>query len=425
MKSANQKWLVVGVLCLVAALNYCDRGAIASVFPLLRTDLKMSDLELAGVGSFFLWTYAFTSPFAGVLADRFSRSRLVLISLVGWSAVTLATGFVTSAPQLLGTRIILGFFEAMYLPAAMALIADHHTSRTRGTAIALHTAGLNIGLVAGGVGSGYLGHHYGWKFGFVALGIFGLVLGVAVHFLVRDPVVAKTRAEARAAPPQMLSSLRALSLIPSYWIIVVACMLVSVGNNIFQNWFPLYFTEKFHLSLAAAGFMGTFAIQSSAAIAVICGGYFSDRFGGQKPERRMLIEGVANLIATPFLFVFLLPDPKLFAINASVFMFSFTQKFGYSSVNPLLCDLLPPRLRSSAFGVINALNCFVGGIALLLTGYLKGMWGLGLVFAAISAFTAISGLIMLSGYFLFVKKDLARRVSAIDAEIAAEAAGTV
>lgn len=419
MKETNYKWVVVALLSVVGGLNYCDRAAISAVFPLLRTDLKTSDIELAAVGSFFLWTYALASPMSGVLADRMSRSRLIFISLVGWSTVTLVTGFVTTVPQLLATRVLLGFFEAAYLPAAIALIADHHSPRTRGTASALHTAGLNVGLVAGGVGSGWMGHHFGWKTGFIVLGVIGLVLGAVVHLVLRDADTIKSTAAPRVAPPGALAGFVALSRVPSFVLIIVACMIGAVGSNIFINWLPLYFNEKFHLGLASSGFFGTFALQSAAAIAVIAGGIFSDRVAADRPQRRMLIEGVANFLATPFLLVFLFPDPQLVAVNVGIFMFSFCQKFGYSSVMPLICDLLPPRLRSTAFGVNNAANCLVGGIGIMLTGYLKASWGLGLVFAAISALTLLSGIVILIGYVVFAQRDLARRAADIKAEDAA------
>ena len=423
MKESNYKWVVVALLANVGALNYCDRAAISAVFPLLRTDLQISDLELAAVGSFFLWTYALASPLSGVLADRMSRSRLILISLVGWSAVTLVTGFVTTVPQLLATRVLLGFFEAAYLPAAIALIADHHSPRTRGTASAIHTAGLNIGLVAGGVGSGWMGHHFGWKTGFIILGVVGLALGVVVHFVLRDATPAKADSTPRPAAHGALAGFVALSRVPSFVLIIVACMIGAVGSNIFINWLPLYFNEKFHLGLASSGFFGTFALQSAGAIAVIAGGIFSDRVSAGRPERRMLIEGAASFLATPFLFVFLFPDPRLLAVNVGIFMFSFCQKFGYSSVMPLICDLLPPRLRSTAFGVNNAANCLVGGIGVIITVYLKATWGLSLVFAAISALTLLTAIIIVIGYVVFVRRDLARRAADIKAEEEAELAG--
>jgi len=58
------KWYLVALLTCNAALNYGDRTATSAVFPLFRAELHMSDVALAAIGSFFLWSYAIGSPLA-------------------------------------------------------------------------------------------------------------------------------------------------------------------------------------------------------------------------------------------------------------------------------------------------------------------------------------------------------------------------
>src|SRR5258706_3522961 len=186
MQRSGRPWHVVAMLFFIACLNYADRTAISAVFPLLRSELDISDVGLAAIGSFFLWSYAIGSPFSGWLADRVSRSKMVVYSLSAWSLITIVTGLVTNANQLLLTRILLGFAECGYLPAAIALIADHHSPQTRATAMGVHLAGLNFGLVAGGALAGYLGEHYGWRVGFFLLGGVGLALAAIASYRLTD-----------------------------------------------------------------------------------------------------------------------------------------------------------------------------------------------------------------------------------------------
>jgi sugar phosphate permease len=61
----QQKWKIAAMLFAIAALNYGDRTAFASVRPLLRADPALSDVMLAAIGSAFLWSYAVGSPVAG------------------------------------------------------------------------------------------------------------------------------------------------------------------------------------------------------------------------------------------------------------------------------------------------------------------------------------------------------------------------
>ena len=91
----------------------------------------MSDAQFGLLTSVFLWVYGLFSPLAGFLADRFSRSRVIFISLLLWSTVTWLTGYSTTFGQLLASRVLMGITEACYIPASLALIVDYHRGTTR------------------------------------------------------------------------------------------------------------------------------------------------------------------------------------------------------------------------------------------------------------------------------------------------------
>ena len=89
----NYAWRAVAVLWVVACLNYLDRQVIFSVFPLLKAEMRASDLELGLLSTVFLWVYGFASPLGGWLADRVGRRRVLILSLLIWTSVTLLTGY--------------------------------------------------------------------------------------------------------------------------------------------------------------------------------------------------------------------------------------------------------------------------------------------------------------------------------------------
>ncbi|MEN6535882.1 MAG: MFS transporter, partial [Bryobacteraceae bacterium] len=106
MTSRLHPWLLVALLWVVALLNYIDRQVAFSMFPLLRSDLNASDVELGLISTVFLFVYGLLSPFAGYLADRFGRVRVILFSLLVWSAVTFLTGQVRGIGEMLWTRAL-------------------------------------------------------------------------------------------------------------------------------------------------------------------------------------------------------------------------------------------------------------------------------------------------------------------------------
>src|SRR5947199_3946806 len=92
---SNYKWAVVAMLWFVCFFNYADRQAIFSVFPVLKSEMKLSDVQLGIVGGAFMWVYAAAGPLAGLIGDRVRRKTLILGGLIFWSLITIATGLST------------------------------------------------------------------------------------------------------------------------------------------------------------------------------------------------------------------------------------------------------------------------------------------------------------------------------------------
>src|SRR5690242_17415633 len=194
-KTARYAWLVVALLWLVWLLNYLDRQVVFSLFPLLKKDLALSDLQLGLLGTSFLWVYAVASPFSGYAADRYGRKAIIVTSLLVWSLVTWLTGMARNLPELLATRGLMGISEACYLPAGLALIAAWHSPATRSRATGIHYSGSYLGTVLGGLAGGYFGERYGWRPVFAVLGIAGIVYSTVLAVTLRDRTSVKADSE--------------------------------------------------------------------------------------------------------------------------------------------------------------------------------------------------------------------------------------
>lgn len=399
--AAGFRWRLTLFLTVAAALNFADRAAMSSVLSAVRVELSLSDLALGMLGSFFLWSYALGSVFAGHVADRWSRGRLVRLSLLAWSIVTLLTGLASSFPTLLGLRVGLGLAECLFFPAAYALIAQHH-SDTRARAMSLMAVGINAGMVLGGSAAGWLAQHYGWRSGFLLFG----VLGIALALIARPFLIGPTPVPA-ANRPSLGDAIRVLVRVPTYWAMVCESMLSGMGMWIFFSWLPLYLRETYGMSLAAAGFSGTFMLQISVMTGLAVGGWISDRVAGRARHRRVMLYGTAYLAAAPFLLLFL-NQPSFTVVASGIACFSFLRGLGQANDHPTLCEVVPPQFRSTGIGLMNACGTASGGCGVLLAGFLKRDIGLGTVFAGISAAFFLAGLIMLLTYSFFSRRDFER-----------------
>ena len=385
------RWLLVALLWVVALLNYIDRQVIFSVFPLLSRDLSLSNVQLGLLSTVFLWVYGFLSPISGYIADRFGRARLLAVSLLVWSAVTLATGYCQTFQQLLLARALMGISEACYLPAAVAKIAEYHTGKTRSLAMGFHQSGLYAGMVLGGAVGGWSGERFGWRAMFLVLGAIGVVYSVVlVAFFRRD-----RESGARQMKTDFFGSVRRLFELNGFVKMTTAFSAVSIANWLVYTWLPLYLYERFGMSLAEAGFTATFYIQSASFLGTIGGGWMADRLSGRFAGGRLYTQVGGVLLASPFLFVLGYADSRMLLVLTLV-LFGIGRGFYECNTMPVLCQVAPDELRSTGFGIFNFAGCFSGGVVAALAGALKNVLGLAGAFQAAAVILCCSGLLLMS-----------------------------
>src|SRR5690606_17178815 len=178
-------WALVGVLWIVAFLNYLDRILLTTMRDPIVGEFSLTDAQFGLLTSVFLWSYGIFSPFGGFLADKYSRKNVIIFSVGVWSLATVWTGYVSSFEEMIAARIVMGVSAAFYIPAGLALISDYHRGKTRSLATGLHFSGLYTGLALGGVG-GYIAELWGWRYGFHIFGIFGCIYALLLLFFLHD-----------------------------------------------------------------------------------------------------------------------------------------------------------------------------------------------------------------------------------------------
>jgi MFS family permease len=145
----TRAWALVGLLWIAFCLNYIDRQVAFSIFPALRRELGFSAAELGWVGTVFIWSYSLALPFAGKLADRTDKRRMIAASLLLWSLAIWGSASAASVGSFLAWRAVMGLTEALYFPAAAGFIASIHTGPTRSRALNCSAAPSAAGTAAG------------------------------------------------------------------------------------------------------------------------------------------------------------------------------------------------------------------------------------------------------------------------------------
>lgn len=223
-------WLVVGLLWVVALLNYMDRQMLSTMQQNIANDIHaLQNAEAFGaLMAIFLWVYGISSPFSGAVADRVSRKWLIVGSLGVWSAVTYAMGLCHDFQSLMWLRGIMGISEALYIPSALSLIADYFTGRGRSLAIGLHMTGLYCGQALGGFGS-MVASTWSWQQTFHWFGIIGVAYAIVLIFLLHEksgrgvaarPVPSGEAQGRKGGKESMLQSFGVVFSTMAFWVIL-------------------------------------------------------------------------------------------------------------------------------------------------------------------------------------------------------------
>ena len=402
MKTKNiYPWFVVGLLWVVALLNYMDRQMLSTMQHSIGLTIEpiQDPANFGRLMAVFLWIYGIMSPISGAVADRLNRKWLIIGSLGVWSAVTTLMAYCTTFDQIYWLRALMGVSEALYIPAALSLIADYFTGSSRSLAIGIHMTGLYTGQALGGFGAN-LAHAMSWQDTFHWFGIVGMVYAVVLALCLRDKRRADLEPAAtsvKQAAPKKESVLKSFSMIFStmaFWILLFYFASSSLPGWSTKNWLPTLFAENLGMTPEQAGPWSTITIAVSSFIGVMIGGPMSDRWVRRNPRGRIFTSAIGMGMMIPALIMIGLGHNAVTAICAGLF---FGVGYGMFDTNnmPILCQFIPAHQRAAAYGVMNMTGVFAGAVVTQVLGAWAKEGNLGLGFALMSAILIVALLLQL------------------------------
>ena len=359
--SPKTAWLVVALLVPVALLNYLDRQMLAAMKGSMMADIPdiATKANWGIVLGCFKWVYAGLSPVGGYVADRTSRRHVIAASLFVWSAVTLATAYVTTFPQLVVARAVMGISEAFYIPAALAMISEFHSSQTRSRAVGFHQMGIYLGIILGGF-SGYIADEpsLGWRWAFGFCGLVGVVYALPLFAMLRNPPRSIDKTE-KLSP---ISSGLELLTNRNFLLLVLYFTLPAMAGWVVKDWMPDILKEQFGLGQGKAGMSAVLYVQVASLIGVGLGGWLADRWMRHTSRGRIFVSAIGMSFFLPSLFGIGNAGTLGVAIG---FLILFGLGWGFFDCNnmPILCQIVRPELRATGYGIMNLVSIGCGGFA--------------------------------------------------------------
>jgi MFS family permease len=351
------------ILVAINTMNFFDRQVLPAVQEKIRAEWPLSDTQLGLLGSAFIVLYAIVGVPLGRLADRWNRRRLLACGVALWSVTTFASGFAWGFWSLFVLRLCVGIGEATCAPTASSLIGDLVPARRRSLAMSIFMLGLPIGLALSLVVSAVVADKYGWRTAFFVAGIPGLLLAVAVLFVVDPPRGgAESVAGGETRFPSFLATARRVLAMPTMWLIILSGALHNF-NMYALGAFVASFIRRYHgVSVTEAGIVSGL-VYGCGAFGLFAAGWLGDRVFRRGPQWRLHVAWMGLALAIPCLLFALEAAPgRLWLCVAGLLPGCLLLYAYYGTVYATIQDITEPASRGVAMALYFCAMYLLGGV---------------------------------------------------------------
>ncbi|MGO9404990.1 MAG: MFS transporter [Terriglobales bacterium] len=268
----------------------------------------------------------------GLMADRYGRRTPLMIDLVFYSAVEVATGFAHSFTTFLVLRALFGIGMGGEWGVGASLAMEKVPPRLRGFLSGMLQQGYALGYLLAAVCFYFVFPRWGWRPMFFIGGLPAL-LGLFVRFKVKESEVwQKTRHTDWSSLGREICSHWKLFLY-----LTLLMMMMNLTSHGTQDMYPTFLQREWHMGATQRA-----VITAISMVGAILGGlffgFFSDRFG----RRRAMVAALVSAVAMVPLWAY---APSLALLVLGAFLIQFMVQGAWGIIPAHLSELSPDSVR--------------------------------------------------------------------------------
>ncbi len=327
-----------------------------AITPMLMADLKFVATDLGILGStYILADVLFLLP-AGMILDRFSVRKVILVALMLCVLGTVGLAYSTTLFEACVCHFFSGIGNAFCFLSCMLLCSRWFPARWHALVMGIM---LTMGLLGGVIAQTpftLLAQAFNWREALLIDAAFGLAIFLLIYLFVVDAKKAPVQV-ASATTPFMSGIKRALMNGQNLACGVYTGMMNLPVMLLGAMWGSLFLMQVHGLSLIEASF-----VTSMVCMGTIVGcplvGFISDKMTKRKPV--MLAGAISSLAIFSLILLAKEPDPIIFStLFFALGLTTSTQVLSY----PLIAENNPPELTGTSMGISGIL---IMGLALVL-----------------------------------------------------------
>jgi MFS family permease len=354
-------------------LDSFDVMLYALVLPGVMAELSLSSATAGLLQSYTLLASAVGGLLFGLFADRFGRTRALMLSVLIYSVFTAACGFAQTAAQLAVFRVFLGIGMGGEWASGATLVSETWPAHSRGRALGFVQSSWAIGYAMAALVSWLVQSVAGldWRVVFF-VGVLPALFALWVRRRVAEPEVwhrSKRERQSRSLLPMFTGRMLVITLALT---LMNACTMFAWWG--FNTWVPTYLTapvESGGIGLSAAAMTGLLiSSQVGMWFGYVTFGYVSDRIG-----RRRTYVGYL-LLAAVFIWAYASTDNAMTLLVLGPFT-AFFATGHFSGFGAVASELYPTAIRASALGLTYNIGRVASAVAPWMVGGLADTEGYG------------------------------------------------
>jgi len=160
------KLTITIILMVATAMQALDMTIVNIALPHMQASLGATKDQIAWVLTSYIVATAIVTPLTGWLSARLGRTRLFIVSMVGFTVTSVFCGAAQTLPLMVAFRLLQGVFAASLMPLAQAIMLDIHTRKEMGRAMSIWSMGVMAAPILGPTIGAYLTDAFNWRWCF-------------------------------------------------------------------------------------------------------------------------------------------------------------------------------------------------------------------------------------------------------------------
>lgn len=422
-RATRFRFVIIGMLFMMAVVNYVDRGALSYASEQLINEYGLSKSQWGSVLGYFGYGYMFGAVLGGTLSDRWGPRRIWIYAGIIWSLFEIGTAYAgeigiasfggSAVAGFAVIRVLFGFAEGPAFSTINKSVSIWAAPRERALMSSLTLASTPVGaMIAAPISVGLLLLTGDWRLMFIAVGLLSLVLILLFAAVFSDRPELSPHVNSgelakinEVVPGLSQDALSGESATPSWFSFFTSPTLVFNTAGYFAflyitflllTWAPKYLQEQFHYDLTSLWYVGMIPWLGSC-LTVVVGGRMSDWLlsmtGSLVAARSWFAAGSFTLAGLCFIAI-----PWSHSAAAVIALMTVANALNTlpNAVYWIVVIDTSPRSRTGTnSGIMHLFAASASIVAPTLTGHLVSSYGYNSMFVAAGAVMALGTLSML------------------------------